>query len=59
MTVVVDDRGKMVFITDEEMKKVADLIQTEGRVSIQRLSKLCGNIIDMNSSSFYVCCFFQ
>ena len=38
----------MLYITEEEMEKVTELIKEEGRISINRLTKLCDSIISMN-----------
>lgn len=46
---LVDDRGKMVSVTEDEIKQVTELIHSEGRISISRLTILCGNIIDMKN----------
>ena len=38
VTGVVDDRGKFIYITNQEMQKVADFIQERGRVSLADLA---------------------
>ena len=43
ITVVVDDRGKLILLTEEELNAVADVIKREGRVSLRKLTKLCGS----------------
>ena len=41
--------------TEEELNAVADVIKREGRVSLRKLTKLCGSIIRMNGSEWCVC----
>ena len=55
ITVVVDDRGKLILLTEEELNAVADVIKREGRVSLRKLTKLCCSIIRMNGSEWCVC----
>ena len=45
---VVDDRGKYIYITEEEMRKVADFIQKQGRVNMAALAKASNSLIDLN-----------
>lgn len=40
ITGVVDDRGKFIYITTEEMKKVADFINSKGRCNIKDIVSL-------------------
>lgn len=44
---VVDDRGKFIFISDEELKAVADFIQQRGRVSIAELVSSSNRLINL------------
>ncbi|KNB45332.1 hypothetical protein JH06_1041 [Blastocystis sp. subtype 4] len=44
LTVIVDDRGKLIVITEEELQSVTDLIKKNGRISLNKLTKLCGFI---------------
>lgn len=55
ITVIVDDRGKLILLTEEELKAVADVMKREGRVSLSKLTKLCGSIIRMNGAEWCVC----
>ena len=34
LTVIVDDRGKLIVITEEELQSVTDLIKKNGRISL-------------------------
>lgn len=44
---VVDDRGKFIFITGEEMQRVADFIREKGRVSLADLAVHSNFLIDL------------
>lgn len=44
---VMDDRGKYIYISHEEMKAVADYIKREGRVSIAHLASKSNQFIDL------------
>lgn len=42
-----DDRGKYIYISQEEMQAVADYIKREGRVSISHLASMSNKFIDL------------
>ena len=42
-----DDRGKFIYISSEEMAAVADFIQKKGRVSIAELAKRSNELITL------------
>lgn len=44
---VMDDRGKYIYISIEEMKAVADYIKRQGRVSISHLASQSNQFIDL------------
>ncbi|GER25490.1 DDRGK domain-containing protein 1 [Striga asiatica] len=44
---VMDDRGKYIYISLEEMRAVADYIRREGRVSISHLASKSNQFIDL------------
>lgn len=44
---VMDDRGKYIYISPEEMKAVADYIRRKGRVSIAHLASQSNQFIDL------------
>lgn len=44
---VMDDRGKFIYISPEEMKAVADYIKRLGRVSIAHLASKSNEFIDL------------
>ncbi|CAM8949680.1 unnamed protein product [Rhodiola kirilowii] len=48
---VMDDRGKYIYISQEEMKAVADYIKREGRVSISHLASKSNQFIDLEQKS--------
>ncbi|GAB1603983.1 DDRGK domain-containing protein 1-like [Argonauta hians] len=48
LTGVMDDRGKFIYITMEELKAVAKHIQQRGRVSVQDLAVSSNELIEMN-----------
>lgn len=50
ITGLIDDRGKFIYITDEEMDKVARFIQRRGRLSIAELAKECNKLIRLEGS---------
>ncbi|XP_011628901.1 DDRGK domain-containing protein 1 [Amborella trichopoda] len=44
---VMDDRGKYIYISPEEMKAVADYLKRQGRVSISHLGSQSNQFIDL------------
>ncbi|CAA3026201.1 DDRGK domain-containing 1 [Olea europaea subsp. europaea] len=48
---VMDDRGKYIYISLEEMKAVADYIKHEGRVSISHLASKSNQFLDLESKA--------
>lgn len=44
---VMDDRGKYIYISQEEMLAVADYIKRQGRVSISHLASKSNQFIDL------------
>ncbi|XP_028600022.2 DDRGK domain-containing protein 1 [Podarcis muralis] len=47
LTGVIDDRGKFIYITTEEMTAVADFIRRRGRVSITELAQQSNSLINL------------
>jgi len=47
ITGVMDDRGKYVHITDDEMQQVADFMLQRGRVSRSELASMSNKLIDL------------
>ncbi|NXY83236.1 DDRGK protein, partial [Alcedo cyanopectus] len=51
LTGVIDDRGKFIYITPEEMAAVAQYIKQRGRVSIQELARASNSLINLQPDS--------
>ncbi|XP_040990160.1 DDRGK domain-containing protein 1 [Juglans microcarpa x Juglans regia] len=51
---VMDDRGKYIYISQEEMKAVADYIKRHGRVSISHLASKSNQFIDLEPKAQFV-----
>ena len=47
LTGIIDDRGKFIYITKEEMEAVAQYINQKGRVSKSELSKNSGKLVNL------------
>ncbi|XP_037812078.1 DDRGK domain-containing protein 1 [Lucilia sericata] len=47
ITGVIDDRGKFIYISEEELKSVAKFIRQRGRVSIAELAESSNNLINL------------
>ncbi|KAK9092111.1 hypothetical protein Syun_027022 [Stephania yunnanensis] len=50
---VMDDRGKYIYISQEEMKAVADYIKRQGRVSISHLASKSNQFIDLEPKALF------
>ncbi|KAK7163872.1 hypothetical protein R3I94_002551 [Phoxinus phoxinus] len=48
LTGVIDDRGKFIFITPEELSAVAQFIKQRGRVSISELAQASNTLINLS-----------
>lgn len=48
VTGVIDDRGKFIFITPEEMDAVAQFIKQRGRISVSELVQASNKLINLN-----------
>lgn len=44
---VIDDRGKFIYITKEELESVAQFIRQRGRVSIAELVECSNSLINL------------
>ncbi|KAG9469746.1 hypothetical protein GDO78_019757 [Eleutherodactylus coqui] len=51
ITGVIDDRGKFIYITAEEMTAIAQFIRQRGRVSISELAQATNKLINLNPES--------
>lgn len=49
ITGVIDDRGKFIYISEDELQAVAKFIKQRGRVSILELAESSNNLISLNS----------
>lgn len=47
LTGFMDDRGKYVYVSEEELKKVATFIRQQGRVSIHDLAQASTELINL------------
>ena len=47
LTGVIDDRGKFIYISQEEMEAVAGFIKQQGRVSIQDLASASSRLVHL------------
>ena len=45
---MIDDRGKFIYITVEELESVAKFIRQHGRVSISELAESSNRLINLN-----------
>ncbi|KAJ6658619.1 hypothetical protein lerEdw1_020007 [Lerista edwardsae] len=51
LTGVIDDRGKFIYITPEELTAVADFIRRRGRVSITELAQHSNSLINLQTEA--------
>ena len=47
---VIDDRGKFIYISEDELKAVAKFIRQRGRVSISELAEQSANLINLSNN---------
>uniref|UniRef100_A0ACB8E9H0 DDRGK domain-containing protein 1 n=2 Tax=Sphaerodactylus townsendi TaxID=933632 RepID=A0ACB8E9H0_9SAUR len=47
LTGVIDDRGKFIYITPEELRAVAEFIRRRGRISITELARQSNSLINL------------
>jgi len=48
---VIDDRGKFIYVSREELKKIAAYITRKGRVSIEDIARESNKLINLNSQA--------
>jgi len=46
---VIDDRGKFIYVTKEEMEAVARFVNKKGRVNIEQIAAESNRLIDLNT----------
>ena len=51
LTGVVDDRGKFIYISQEELEAVASFVKQKGRVSITELVNCSNSLINLQPKS--------
>lgn len=51
ITGIIDDRGKFIYVTEEEMDKVAKFIQRKGRLGLAELSRECNKLIRLEGEN--------
>jgi len=58
ITGVMDDRGKFIYISEEELQEVAKFIKQRGRISIVELAESSNALINMESAKNEptICC---
>lgn len=57
ITGVMDDRGKFIYISEEELQNVAKFIKQRGRISIADLAESSNSLVNMEGSKKeQVCC---
>nr|CAB3236880.1 DDRGK domain-containing protein 1 [Phallusia mammillata] len=49
LTGVIDDRGKFIYISTEELKAVAEFVEQRGRVSITELAQASNSLINLKA----------
>ncbi|XP_060543183.1 DDRGK domain-containing protein 1 [Pantherophis guttatus] len=54
LTGVIDDRGKFIYITPEELTAVAEFIQRRGRVSITELARESNSLINLQAEADFL-----
>lgn len=48
ITGVIDDRGKFIYVSADELKKIADMVRRRGRISVSELVREINSIVDLN-----------
>lgn len=51
LTGVIDDQGKFIYISDQELNEIAGFIQQRGRVSITELAESSNNLVNLKSNA--------
>lgn len=54
ITGIMDDRGKFIFITEDEMKAVANFVRSRGRIAIGELALNSSSLIDLEGEQIAV-----
>ena len=48
ITGVIDDRGKFIYVSADELKKIADMVRRRGDLSVSELVREINSIVDLN-----------
>lgn len=48
LTGVIDDQGKFIYISDDELSQIGEFIRNRGRVSISELAESSNNLVNLN-----------
>jgi hypothetical protein len=48
ITGVIDDRGKFIYVSTDELKRIADMVRRRGRISVSELGREINSIVDLN-----------
>ena len=51
ITGVIDDRGKFIYISEEELQGIANFIKQRGRVSISEIAKASNSLVNLSSEN--------
>lgn len=51
ITGVIDDRGKFIYISEEELQAIADFIKQNGRVSISDIAKASNSLVNLSTEN--------
>lgn len=49
ITGVFDERGKFIYISEEEKQRIKELIKAKGRISIEDLTIECNRIVKLDN----------
>lgn len=51
LTGVIDDQGKFIYISDDELSQIGEFIRNRGRVSISELAESSNNLVNLNAGT--------
>lgn len=54
ITGVIDDQGKFIYISNQELNSIGDFIRLRGRVSISELAESSNNLVNLKASTVAV-----
>lgn len=53
MQIVFDERGKVIWITDDEIASIVNYIKSKGRVSVQQLARESNKLIRLEGKLYF------